>query len=872
MIGLRVRYHYRTHIIKQFSEEDYILMRLKDKTSFSITPAITSVCALVIGIVLGRACDFNSVTVPTTLVGLCLACVLWASATGHDAFKTMFIVMLCVSTGFLTASATSPARFDFDDEEYPILVFATVNKIWSTLPNARILILNEGEKVKTGHRLPGKGRLFLRDNDMEFGYGDVIGFKAKLRKPTNRGNPGEYDWEADCNNNGIRWLVSISGENSIFLVRSGCKYSPGALLFDLRKSIIYFLDQYGCSKSKYVVSELNHPDRAGTVRGIMKGIVVGDMGEVSYEAQKSFSDSGLAHALSASGLHVAIVALLVFWACKLLSCSFPKILLYIPAKELAAIITIPAILFYCFLVGARDPAVRSTIMGVIICAAVLMRRPWNSANSLAVAAFFILLFFPSALFTPSFQLSFAAVAGIFAAAPYFNRLRAIKADQFVEEPRLSFVNRLTRSVLMIAGVSIGATLAISPLILIIFHSFPTYSVPANIMCDFLFTPALGLGLLAGLTGTIFPEIGSFIAVPAEILIFAIIRIAEYFSQLPFSTIVVPHPTQLQLVTTIFMVVGIILIVFQGERRKGVVASLAVVFCLFLSAVLFEYLLKDHKNVEAYFLNVGKGDSTFIRFPGSRGILIDGGVRTQYFDAGKSIILPFLGWAGSSSLDAVIMSHPEADHIGGLPAVLNRLKCERILWNAVNSDSLLLQEVFNAANRGAGLISSVHKDAPEIRFGESRLKFLNGKASSEVGLAHKDLNNSSVVARLEHKRFSILLTGDLELEGEKELLLADPVLKSTVLKVAHHGGKNTCSQEFLAAVAPKVVIISADYPASHNLPHPDTVKRLESTGAMVLWTGRDGAVSLETDGNKLFVSTGKSSQYSKQLKRMEISGF
>ena len=196
---------------------------------------------------------------------------------------------------------------------------ATIAMTISTGPGIRQLLLESGIVATTDQRLPGSGRLTLRDNPISLCAGDRVAFRSKIRKPVNRGNPGEFNWELECTSNGIYWLASIKGKDSILVLRRGSPYCPGAILFKSREAMTRFLD----TRSGLF---FDHDTRVN-VRAILKGIVLGDLGEISPSLNRSFMDSGLVHALSASGIHVAIVALLALAMVKAVGYSAPQIYL-----------------------------------------------------------------------------------------------------------------------------------------------------------------------------------------------------------------------------------------------------------------------------------------------------------------------------------------------------------------------------------------------------------------------------------------------------------------------------------------------------------------------------------------------------------------
>jgi competence protein ComEC len=763
----------------------------------------------------------------------------------------LFLVGLHLTARDLQRGAT------FEPTSEKCLVNATVGQTWATGQGFRIFLLEQGINVTQGGALPGRGRLFLRQNDVPLCAGDRIAFATRLRKPLNRGNPGEYDWEMDCATNGIGWLASVQGKDSVLVLNSGFRLSPAALLSRVRASMGRFIETY---TGEYLPRSIAP---VAEIRGILKGIILGDMGEVDPELNQSFADSGLVHMLSASGLHVGIVVLLAVVLTKGLTRVAPGILLYIPFRKAAAWASIPAMVTYCVIVGARVPAVRSTIMGLVVACAILMNRRWNSLNSLLMAAVIILLIYPLSLLTPSFQLSFVAVAGILLAVPPSLERLYGKSGRFSleaegpDEPPSSLKRILSSSRPLTAVIltSAAATLAVFPFLIQTFHSFPLYTLLANLAADFMMTGALSIGLMASLIGMALPGVASVMLAPAAYLVWAIVEVSRFFASLPGSTVLVPHLGTAEALLVAASVFFLLLYIREPVRKR--LLYLSALSCSLLCALVFWHWIVSARNLEAVFLNVGRGDAAFIRSPGSAGLLIDGGVKNEYFDCGRSILLPFLRWNGSRTLDGMIISHPEMDHMGGLLTTLGRVPPLTVWWNPVTVHSQHLDALFAAAGQRRGRIAAADRTQSTVPFGTATIRFLNPARSPDNAEArHTSFNNASVVCRIEHGEVSFLFTGDLESEGEQELLASGLPLAASVLKVGHHGSRTSTSRAFLEAVRPRIAVISCEGPIFRSHPHRSVLERLESAGAAVYITGRDGAVILTSDGRDLQVKLGR----------------
>ena len=623
-----------------------------------------------------------------------------------------------------------------------------------------------------------------------------------------------------------------------------------------------FLETYSGRFLESYLMQFLRKDSVAQVRGFLKGIILGDLGEVDPGLYKSFADSGLIHVLSASGVHVAIVVLLSLIVVRCTVRITPWILLWIPYRKLGALASVPAMIIYCLLVEARVPAIRSTLMGLVIADALMSGRKWNSFNSLALAALLVLLLYPLSVFTPSFQLSFAAVAGIFFVVPHLTKILFPGSVQNVEEQgvvveksgRMERVRKAVRPFAAVAFTSLAATLAVTPLILQNFHSFPVYTLFANLLTDLILTVALSLGLVAAALGTAIPSLSAWVLAPAEVCTWLVIEVSSFFANLPFSTIRLRHMG----VVEFLLVTGAALSFLwclRNPTRSRFLSAGGLALATFLAIWLAP---SAHNALRVVFLNVGKGDAALVYSAGSRGLLIDGGIKTQYFDSGQAILMPFLYWAGARSLDGMLITHPHMDHMGGMLSVIAQVPPSAVWWSPIEGSYSHLEKIFAVGrSKGAAILAADRAREP-IQLGAATLRFLN-RPHPEISRTntHRDENNSSVVCRVDYGTVSFLFTGDLEHEGEDELLIAGVPLRATVLKVGHHGSKNGTTRRFLEAIQPKIAVIPAECPPSGGLPHSSVLERLESAGVEIFWTGRDGAVTIETDGSKVSTTTGRS---------------
>jgi competence protein ComEC len=264
--------------------------------------------------------------------------------------------------------------------------------------------------------------------------------------------------------------------------------------------------------------------------------------------------------------------------------------------------------------------------------------------------------------------------------------------------------------------------------------------------------------------------------------------------------------------------------------------------LMLNACILFFLIHDEGKLSVSFLDVGQGDAIFIQGPTGTQVLIDGGKdRSVLRELGKRMS-PF-----DRSLEVVIATHPDADHIGGLPGVFDRYKVGAYLSSGVEASTNQAEAIEAVAEKEKGTSYELRRGDRILLGGGAYLDILF--PDREVSLV--ETNTGSVVARLVYGDTSFLLTGDSPEAVEEYLVTLDGTsLESDVLKAGHHGSKTSTSEVFLRTVAPGAVVISAGKDNSYGHPHEEVVSRIETLGAHIFSTLGNGAVVFESDGRKV----------------------
>jgi competence protein ComEC len=401
-------------------------------------------------------------------------------------------------------------------------------------------------------------------------------------------------------------------------------------------------------------------------------------------------------------------------------------------------------------------------------------------------------------------------------------------------------------------VTLAAQILTLPLIVGYFHQLSFVSLLANLFILPAQTGVMIWGGLATLVGLVIPAVGQILAWIAWLFLSYTIALVRFFAAIPGAAVSVDVSP-----AAVIGSFGLIFAVtWLWQRRSGqgrvVLARLRTDFPrwtalgfggLITIVCLFWGLNRPDGNLHVAFLDVGQGDAIFIQTPGGRQIVVDGGRYPSVLFQHLGRQIPF--W--DREIDLVVATHPEADHINGLPGIFDRYRVGRLITNGEMRNSPVSEALNSAAAaQGTPVISA---SAGEIIILEEgvQLEVLN-----PPGLLNpQNSNQNSVAFRLVYGDFSILLTGDTEMLAEQAMLQSGRTLESIVLKAAHHGSNTSSTTAFLTAVQPQVIVVSSglDNPFGH--PHPDMLQRAAEVGAAVLRTDELGTIEVVTDGQAMW---------------------
>lgn len=728
------------------------------------------------------------------------------------------------------------------------------------------------------HRVSGLLRVTVTGPGAGFAHGDRIAFRSRIRPIRSFKNPGGFDLARHMHLQGV-WGSAFTDAGHLVQLES-----PGG-------GPARFVDDARTAVARRVEAAVAFPEAA-----VLKALVIGDQAEIPRDVQQAFRRTGTTHILAISGMNFGIVASAAFVVFRWLLAFIHPILLTGWARKGAALLTLVPVGLYALLAGMSPSTQRALIMVAVFLLTFLVEREHDLMNTLAVAALAILVVNPPSLTSVSFQLSFAAVFVIlygFAQIP--------RREEAAPPVAPGAAARLKRSVELFFLVSVFATLGTLPLILYYFNMLSFISLLANCVA----VPLMGyVAVLAGLIGAFLVPFSDSAAILCfklgGVVLSASIAAVKQMSDLPFAAAQTVSPSILEMVLFYASAWSVLRLIQFGRglagpaaaggaggvagtvglpprsqrirhafRNGGALAApgaraaaALLVLCLAAGCADAGYWLYQrfwHRDLRMTLLDVGQGSAALLELPGGRTVLVDGGgfADNAAFDVGAAIVAPFLWRNKIATVDTLILTHPNSDHLNGLVFIAENFNVGALWENGEPWHTLGYQALMRAvADHGVS----------RPRFAElPRDSTLNGVrlevlyppadflARRETERWRRDENNNSLVTRFSFGEVSILLPGDIMRPAEKELVaMAGDRLKSRVLVAPHHGSRTSSSEEFAAAVAPQAVFIScADRPGS-GIPHAQTLERYAARGARIYRTDRNGAIRLITDGERLVI--------------------
>ena len=689
-------------------------------------------------------------------------------------------------------------------------------------------------KKEDKHFSPVRGKILVKVKGTlppNYLVGDELLLRVKLSRPYRFGNPGGFDYPAFLAARDITMVGRVSSpahihgvdyEKTFFRTLS---YIPERIRSEVRG----FLD------AKF----------AGETAAIYKALLIGDRSGISKQQFEYFKATGVVHIFAISGIHLSLVATTLFLFFYWLLKRSPYLLQKLSCKKPALLATVPFLTAYALLAGAQTPVMRSLLMVLTFIFAYAVQRNQSPFTTLSFAALLILMFNPLSLFTVSFQLSFLAVASLILILPKLQELVTQNDTQNKEEvPLYHKIGTWSLAGLL---VSIAATIGTAPLLLYYFNRISTVGPLVNLLLEpLLCLFSLPIGLIAIPCIYLAPTLAELLFSLGAGGIHLALLLSKFFAGFSFATLWLATPA---IPVILFYYATLLLLRSRPSLPQGSTFLLACALFFYPPQAFLHRLNKDS---ELVFLDVGQGSATVILLPHGKTALVDGGGATSvHFNIGESVIGPYLWSRGITQLDAVLISHPDADHYNGLPHILKRFSPKTLYINGDTGRDDGYHELLSLAQSKGISVHTVDKEEVLLQSGAGQLSVIHNPYQQQVTATS---NDRSIVARFSHGSSDVILPGDISKSVEQELVHRGNLLKARILLAPHHGSVTSSSVPFLQQVAPEYIIASAGrFKPQH---FPSTALRNDSRRLNIplLNTAKHGAIRVRLSQEKMEVDT------------------
>jgi competence protein ComEC len=586
-------------------------------------------------------------------------------------------------------------------------------------------------------------------------------------------------------------------------------------------------------------------------RGIIKALILGEREDIAEKVKEEFIIAGVAHVIAISGLHMGIIALVVFLLMKWSLRRSETITLALNIQKISALATIPPLLLYTFIAGARISTIRAAIMIVIYLISILLDRQRNLYNTLAVAALVILLVSPSSLFDVSFQLSFVAVLAILYLVPRFSEILPKPHPLLLRKP--TRYQTLLGHLKIFMLVSLAAMVGTWPLVA---HYFNRMSI-VGLLSNLIIVPLAGvvviMGLVTSLAALIWLPVTPLLVTLTSAFSRLVLKIVHLFASIPHASHYVVTPTPFEI--GLFY---LLILYLTNIRRIKRLLPISILLFLVIAGDIFYWYAQTHltNRLKITFIDVGQGDSILVEFPAGKRMLVDGGgFYDDRFDVGKNVVAPVLWRKKIVTLHYLVLTHPHPDHLNGLKFIASSFKVDEFWEYGQEYSSVPYLDLMDILEKRPIRRVTVHDASPPRWVNGVKVEVLNPPRPVMIHGRNPwaRTNNRSLVLKITYENHRFLLTGDIEGEAEAQLVQSGKDLRSDVLKVPHHGSQTSSTRRFVEAVKPLHALFTVGFRNVFNLPSPKVLNRYESSGSLISRTDRDGAVMFETDGENLRVT-------------------
>ncbi|MBQ8559898.1 MAG: DNA internalization-related competence protein ComEC/Rec2 [Tyzzerella sp.] len=773
---------------------------------------------------------------------LCMMCLIFLAIKG---------VMMIFAGGQFLVNVPASSIFFEEGQEKSVLVQGQVYKKGNT-SKVQILYLKNNSIIYQKQSFYESNLIIYMDIGEEVPIGKSVCISGKAECFEAARNPGNFDqkqYYAKQNIYGSVWcekIVSVTGEKQPLLEG----------LYQLRQSW------------KGILVE-NMSEKNGAV---LSAMLLSEKGEMDEEIKEMYQKNGISHALAISGLHISFIGLGIYHLLRKAGGSYGS----------AGILSILILSLYVMMIGFSVSVIRAYVMLFLRIGADIVGRVYDMLTALVFAAAIIVWYQPLYLADAGFWMSHGAILGILLVLPELQKMMpqkkalqeraTLQGNMTLQKKSGLYGKWMSWCKSLVGGslASVAINIALFPILLWFYFEFPVYSVVLNMIVIPLMSWVLGLGMLGSGSYLLWKPLGRAFLKICDWILMLFEMLGNVGYKLPFSRVVFGKPEWWEFVIYyVMLVMGIVLLHKFGpmseqsapQRRmsKQRVRRFCMVKIHHISIIVFViislclFVKFPNGELQIAMLDVGQGDCIFMKGPKGTTYLIDGG-SSDVDKVGKYRIEPFLKSQGVGTLDYVFLSHGDSDHYSGIQEMLERqevgVKIKTLVFPAnYAADKELLELVGLAKDNNVAV--AVMRSGQKLEEGKYTITCLqpDGDAKGK-NMQSLEGNAGSMVLEVDYGNFEMLCTGDVEGDGEELLLKCLTGKSYDVLKVAHHGSKNSTSEAFLKLVKPKISLISAGEDNSYGHPHTETLERLQKVGSEIYQTIDYGAIMMETDGDSI----------------------
>lgn len=693
---------------------------------------------------------------------------------------------------------------------------------------------------------------------LDYINGDYICMSGTVSVPDSATNPGTFDQYIYLKNKGYYLCIS----NGTIESGNHRPYSIEGFLYGIKNRCTKIIDNSFDSESA----------------GIVKAMLVADKSTLDKNIKKLYSENGIAHIMAISGVHVAIIGMTLYGFLRKLRIG----------RFISGTFSIAIIVLYGIMTGMSSSTERAVIMLILSIAAEYFGRKTDAPTSMGFAMIIMVLGNPYVILDAGFQLSFAAITGVTVVAPQLRKLlrmfkRFIKEADEKKKQKHKKIMSLRKMIIKLIDalvVGIASFITTTPVIIYYYYQFPPYSILINLIVIPLVSLIVGGSILVVLTGLFFTGAAVVMTYPVRLILFGYKYLCIFASGLPGASVLVGHISIGMLFVyylSVVLIFAILRMIRIGKtEREGPILYLMLAAVLFLT-VVYEVYSYD-KSLKIVYMDVGQGDGVLLRTSGHGGILIDGGSSSNK-RVGEYVMVPVLKYYGVSEIEYAFVSHGDVDHVSGLEYLLNEEQSGVHVVNLVlpeYGDQDALQELKSEAI--ANNVNIIYmKPGDNITYNHQHAETINIEClypDEEAGQGVLDTNNLSMIlkttitwdvreADIENLNkssdsdasLSLLFVGDAGIAAEKRLIelygknslgeISDSIA-CDILKVGHHGSRNSSGSDFLKRVSAMYGIISCGKDNRYGHPHAETLERLKMADTKYMTTKEHGAIILSIE--------------------------